>query len=136
MNENFARCLKLAIPAGVILWALIIWAALTVSVHAADNVYIAEGAYQGAALADMLTTLDIHRHADGYESNPIIGRGYPREGRVYTYFAVTGLAHAAITYELVQHGFEKTAWAWEAGTIGMELYWVDHNFHTGLSMRF
>jgi hypothetical protein len=108
--------------------------------HAGDlsndiNVYVAEGAYQSLALVDMATTLDIRRHPGDYEQNPIMGR-HPSDAKVIGYFAIEDAAHALITRALVSNGWTKTAYTWEALSIGVEAGCIAHNYHLGLTARF
>ena len=60
---------------------------------------------------DLGTTLDITRHPDRYEEvNPLLGK-HPPQNRVWS------------------HGFQ-------VGVIGVEAYWVNHNLHIGLRVKF
>ena len=95
-----------------------------------------EYAYLGVATLDMLTTLDIKHHHDMWEINPVMGR-HPSDAKVLTYFAVTDLLHAGITYELVEHNAPKAlVKGWEYFSIGFESGYVAHNLSMGLRFSF
>lgn len=65
------------------------------------------------------------------ERNPFLGRN-PSIRRVDTYFAVTALAHTAISYAL------PPDWrrGWQHITIGLEAGVVGYNYSIGLKMDF
>jgi hypothetical protein len=141
MSRNFFR-----IPRNPVLWVLAPWvliAGLAVAAHADDVVVkpptpALEWAYQGAALVDMLTTLDIKHHpADKIvEMNPFLG-SRPSDGKVLAYFAAAGLLHYALTRELVRENVPAPiVQTWEALSIGLELGMVGHNYGIGLKARF
>ena len=97
-----------------------------------------EWVYQGAAVADMLTTLDIRHHPASkvVETNPILGQR-PSDGQVLGYFVATGALHYLVTRELVRENVPSAVVnAWEGGTIGLELGMVGHNYAIGLHARF
>lgn len=129
-----------ALMTALLVMALLCMTLVFQSAHANDlttdvAIYTAEAAYQGLALVDMGTTLDIRKHPGFSETNPILGR-HPSDGKVIGYFAACGISHAVITHSLVNAGWTKTAAAWEAASIGMELNFVDHNYTIGLKARF
>jgi hypothetical protein len=140
---DFFRGLKFALPISLIMWALFVWLALVVFSGArADEANpnaptpVTEWVYQGAALADMLTTLDIARHPNLAEENPLMGQ-HPTDGRVLGYFAVTGALHYLVTRELVRESVPAPlVQTWEALGIGLEVGMVAHNYSTGLRARF
>jgi hypothetical protein len=97
---------------------------------------VTEWVYQGAALADMLTTLDIAKHPNLVEENPILGQ-HPSNGKVVGYFAATGTLHYLITRELVRESVPTPiVQTWEALGIGLEVGMVAHNYSIGLRARF
>ncbi len=94
-----------------------------------------EWAYQGAAVADMLTTLDIKNHPTLMETNPLLGE-HPSNGKVFAYFAGTGVLHWAITRELVNGNMQRPLInTWEALTIGLEVGCAAHNYSIGLRFK-
>jgi hypothetical protein len=96
---------------------------------------VTEWVYQGAAFADMLTTLDIAKHPNLQEENPIMG-AHPSQGKVVGYFAATGLLHWAVTRELVRENVPAPiVQTWEALGIGLEVGMVAHNYSIGLRAR-
>lgn len=95
--------------------------------------------YLALHVADWGQTRNIVRRADTgcdgdptcIERNPFLGRN-PSLKRVDTYFAVTALAHTAISYAL------PSDWrrGWQMITIGMEAGVVGYNYSIGLKMDF
>ena len=81
---------------------------------------------------DLGTTLDITRHPDRYEEvNPLLGK-HPPQNRVWKHFIGSYLIETGIVYILPpkwSHGFQ-------VGVIGVEAYWVNHNLHIGLRVKF
>ena len=104
--------------------------------HAADySTPATEWVYQGFAVADMLTTLDIAKHPGYTEMNPILGP-HPSDGRVVGYFALTGLLHYGITRALVMGDMPRPLiQVWEATGIALEAGMVGHNYSIGLRAR-
>ena len=97
---------------------------------------VTEWVYQGAAFADMLTTLDISRHPNLVEENPLMGQ-HPSDGKVLGYFAATGVLHYLVTRELVRENVPAPiVQTWEALGIGLEVGMVAHNYSIGLRARF
>jgi len=97
---------------------------------------VTEWVYQGAAFADMLTTLDISRHPNLVEENPLMGQ-HPSDGKVLGYFAATGVLHYLVTRELVRENVPAPiVQTWEALGIGLEVGLVAHNYSIGLRARF
>ncbi len=97
---------------------------------------VTEWVYQGSAFADMLTTLDISRHPNLVEENPLMGQ-HPSDGKVLGYFAVTGVLHYLVTRELVRENVPAPiVQTWEALGIGLEVGMVAHNYSIGLRARF
>ena len=141
IRSNFFRGLRFAIPLGLIGWALLAWLGLTIAAHADETspsapTPVTEWVYQGAAFADMLTTLDIAKHPNLVEENPLIGQR-PSTGKVLAYFAGTGLLHWAMTRELVRESVPAPiVQTWEALGIGLEVGMVAHNYSIGLRARF
>lgn len=96
---------------------------------------VTEWVYQGAAFADMLTTLDISRHPNLVEENPLMGQ-HPSDGKVLGYFAATGVLHYLVTRELVRENVPAPiVQTWEALGIGLEVGMVAHNYSIGLRVR-
>ena len=96
---------------------------------------VTEWVYQGAAFADMLTTLDISRHPNLVEENPLMGQ-HPSDGKVLGYFAATGVLHYLVTRELVRENVPAPiVQTWEALGIGLEVGMVAHNYQIGLRAR-
>lgn len=96
---------------------------------------VLEWAYQGAALADMATTLDIKNHPTLIEENPLIG-SHPSDGRVLGYFAITGGLHYLITRELVNGSMPRPLInAWEVVSASVEVGMAAHNYSIGLRFR-
>jgi hypothetical protein len=143
MSNKFFEGLKFAIPISLIMWALMILLVLSIfnAVHADETnlnapTPVTEWVYQGAAFADMLTTLDIAKHPNLVEENPLMGQ-HPSDGKVLGYFAATGLLHWAITRELVRESVPSpVVQTWEALGIGLEVGMVAHNYSIGLRARF
>jgi hypothetical protein len=103
--------------------------------HAADMPALEYG-YVAAATADMLTTLDIHKHKGYTETNSLLGT-HPSDSLVVGYFAATTALHAAITYELVSQDVPMpVVKAWEYVTIGIEAGYAVHNYSIGLRFTF
>ncbi len=97
---------------------------------------VTEWVYQGAAFADMLTTLDIAKHPNLVEENPLMGE-HPSDGKVLGYFAATGVLHYLVTRELVRENVPAPiVQTWEALGIGLEVGMVAHNYQIGLRARF
>jgi len=97
---------------------------------------VTEWVYQGAAFADMLTTLDITKHPNLVEENPLMGQ-HPSDGKVLGYFAATGVLHYLVTRELVRENVPTPiVQTWEALGIGLEVGMVAHNYSLGLRARF
>ena len=98
-----------------------------------------QASYMALHIADWGQTRNIVRRADTgcdgdptcIERNPFLGRN-PSLKRVDTYFAVTALAHTAISYVL------PSDWrrGWQMITIGMEAGVVGYNYSIGLKMDF
>jgi hypothetical protein len=96
---------------------------------------VTEWVYQGAAFADMLTTLDIAKHPNLVEENPLMGQ-HPSDGKVLGYFAATGVLHYLVTRELVRENVPAPiVQTWEALGIGLEVGMVAHNYSIGLRVR-
>ena len=69
---------------------------------------------------------------NGYsESNLILGE-YPSKGKINTYFAVTLIGHAAISYVL-PHDYRIL---WQVIWIGMEARTVAWNYNAGIKLGF
>lgn len=97
---------------------------------------VTEWVYQGVALGDMLTTLDIAKHPGLVEENPLLGQ-HPSDGKVLGYFAATGVLHYLVTRELVRENVPAPiVQTWEALGIGLEVGMVAHNYSLGLRARF
>jgi hypothetical protein len=97
-----------------------------------DDFTTLEIAYDVAATADMLTTLDIKKHPALMETNPIMGQ-HPSDAKVLTYFAATDILHAMVTHELVQGNAPSVLIkAWEYVSIGVETGFAAHNYSIGL----
>lgn len=97
---------------------------------------ITEWVYQGAAFADMLTTLDIKNHPNLVETNPLLGQ-HPSDARVLGYFAATGTLHYLFTRELVRENVPAPiVQTWEALGISLEVGMVAHNYSIGLRIGF
>lgn len=95
-----------------------------------------EWVYQGAALADMLTTLDIKNHPNLQESNPLMG-AHPSDGRVLGYFALYDAGHYIVTRELLNWGAPRAVVnGWEIFTISYEAHLAVHNYRFGLRFTF
>lgn len=98
-----------------------------------------EGAYQVLAAVDAAETLDLVQHPGHwhwYETNPVLGK-HPSDGRVVTYFAVSGVAHAGVTCLLAQSG--APPWvtrAFELVSIGIETRALANNAERGVSVSF
>lgn len=117
-------------------WAIASLCAVSECGHAAEpRVPVAEYVFDVALAADMATTLDIRKHADCAETNPILGR-HPSDARVIAYGIAAGIAHYAVTRELLRLNMHRTLAAWEVLTIGVEFDMVAHNYSLGLTMRF
>ena len=94
-----------------------------------------EWAYQGAAIADMMTTLDIKNHPNLQEENVILGP-HPSDGKVLAYFAATGGLHYLITRELVNGNAPKPlVSAWELISTSFEISYAAHNYSLGLRFK-
>lgn len=91
-----------------------------------------EYVFEGAALADMLTTLDIKNHPDRQEANPLMPR-HPSDGYVVGFFTFGVAVHALITHEMLVQGVTP-GWirAWECVSIGVEAGGAARNIHMGL----
>ena len=89
--------------------------------------------YLALHVADWGQTRNIvKREGEGYyETNPILGRS-PSLRRVDTHFAVTALAHTAISYALPPDWRRR----WQMVTIGIEAGYVGYNYSIGLKMDF
>lgn len=95
-----------------------------------------EYAYQALNLADMAQTLDIKRHGDIHEGNPILG-DHPSDGSVVAFKLATGALHAAITEYMISHGASRrVVRIWEVFSVGMGTAVVGHNASLGLHVRF
>lgn len=98
-----------------------------------------EIAYLVLHVADWGQTRNILHRADTgcdgdptcIERNPFLGRS-PSIRRVDTYFAVTALAHVAISHVLPKDWRQ----GWQYLTIGMEAGIVGHNYSIGLNIDF
>lgn len=98
-----------------------------------------EVAYLALHVADWGQTRNIVHRADTgcdgqptcIERNPILGRN-PSIKRVDTYFAVTALAHVAISHALT-HEWRN---GWQYITIGVEAGYVGNNYSIGLNIDF
>jgi len=92
-----------------------------------------QAAYMVLHVADWGQTRDIARREDEgyYETNPILGR-HPSLKRVDTHFAVTALAHTAISYALPPDWRRR----WQMVTIGVEAGFVSYNYSIGLKINF
>ena len=140
---EFFRGLKFVLPISLIMWLLLVLLMLAVTGRAhADETNpnaptpVTEWVYQGAAFADMLTTLDISRHPNLVEENPLMGQ-HPSDGRVLGYFAATGVLHYLVTRELVRENVPAPiVQTWEALGIGLEVGMVAHNYSIGLRANF
>jgi hypothetical protein len=141
---NFFRALKFALPVGIALWALILWAALSTCSHAGtvedengNKVYTSmpklEYVFDAALAADMLTTLDIKNHPGKIEeTNAILGK-HPSDAKVITYGLACGAVHALITREMVNgHVPSVIVNVWEALSIGVEARAAGNNYRLGL----
>ncbi|MDH5232257.1 MAG: hypothetical protein OEZ58_20790 [Gammaproteobacteria bacterium] len=93
-----------------------------------------EGAYLLAHVADWGQTRDIALQCSQglyYEMNPVIGR-CPNVHWVNTYFLGTALLHIGVANLLPQ----KYRRMFQAGTLGMELNFVNNNSNIGLTIKF
>jgi hypothetical protein len=143
MSNKFFEGLKFAIPISLIMWALMILLVLSIfnAAHADETnpnapTPVTEWVYQGASFADMLTTLDIAKHPNLVEENPLMGQ-HPSDGKVLGYFAATGVLHYLVTRELVRESVPAPiVQTWEALGIGLEVGMVAHNYSIGLRARF
>ena len=126
-----------------IILALIVLSFVSVNANAADawskSDTTREIAYLALHVADWGQTRNIvHRSNTGcdgdstcIERNPFLGRN-PSIRRVDTYFAVTALAHAAISHALPKDWRQ----GWQYVTIGMEAGVVGYNYSIGLKVDF
>lgn len=90
-----------------------------------------EATYLTLHTMDWAQTRNIARNPIYYEQNAILGK-HPSVGRVDGYFALTGLAHLAVSYYLPAE-YRK---AFQYVTIGVEGGAVAHNFSIGVSAGF
>ena len=91
-----------------------------------------EAAYLTLHAIDWGQTLYIADHPNEYyERNTILG-DHPSRGRVNTYFILSGLGHAAVSYVLPRPYRE----IWQYGTIAVSGYWVINNYHIGIQFGF
>lgn len=91
-----------------------------------------EATYQSLALIDWAQTRNIGSKPDClYEHNSILGK-HPGSGKINAYFALTGIAHAAIAYALPS----EYRVPFQYITIGIEVGAVAHNFSIGISAKF
>lgn len=91
-----------------------------------------EAGYLVLHVIDWGQTRNISRRPDAYrELNPILG-SHPSIERVNTYFALTAIAHTAISYAL------PADWrrGWQMVSIGMEATAVSNNYKIGLKIDF
>lgn len=91
-----------------------------------------QSALTGLLIADWAQTRYIAKHSNTfYETNTVLGK-YPSVGRVDNYFALSIVAHAAISTVL------PNAWrqGWQYVWIGIELEKVAHNHSIGVRMNF
>ena len=166
MSNKFWTGVKFALPISLIMWALFVLLILSIfnatPAHADETnpnapTPVTEWVYQGAAFADMLTTLDIKNHGPScspgmmniygtgkpsvcggglQEMNPILGT-HPSDGKIVGYFAATGLLHWALTRELVRENVPAPiVQTWEGLGIALEVSMVAHNYSIGLRARF
>lgn len=143
MSSKFCQDIKFTLPISLIMWALMILLVLSMfnAAHADETnpnapTPVTEWVYQGAAFADMLTTLDIAKHPNLVEENPLMGQ-HPSDGKVLGYFAATGALHYLVTRELVRENVPAPiVQTWEALGIGLEVGMVAHNYSIGLRARF
>jgi hypothetical protein len=144
MSINFFRGLRWAIPVGLIMWALIIWAAASIvsCAHAGDfsaETVVEESVYQALHVIDAAQTVYIAKHPDQYyekESGLIIGR-HPSESTVIKFMAADAIVHIAVTTALVK--LDAPAWltrTWELITIADTGNCVRGNFKIGIKARF
>ena len=142
--SNFYRGLKFAIPTGLIMWALFIWAILSILgvAHAGDfstETVIEESVYQALHVIDASQTVYIARHPDQYyekESGWIIGH-HPSEADVIRFMAADAVIHIAVTTALVK--VDAPRWVtrtWELLTIADTANCVRGNVKIGIKARF
>ena len=86
-----------------------------------------EAAYLTVHTMDWLQTRYIAKSDDFYELNPILGK-YPSIGKVNTYFLITGIGHALVSYILPQ----KIRNFWQAITFILESGTVLRNIYMGV----
>ena len=89
--------------------------------------------YSALHVMDWSQTLHLARNPDKYSDGSIILGGEPSTGRVNSYFAITLIGHAAISYALPKP--ERT-W-WQGLGIAVEAYCVHHNHYAvGVKVSF
>lgn len=113
---------------------IIIFLLLSTPVYAQDwtkQDTITEGVYLALHAIDYFQTKEIARNPAFKEYNPILGE-HPSSGRINTYFALTAIGHAAISYVLKP----KYRRYWQFVTIGIQSYTVCHNYHVGVRFSF
>jgi len=93
--------------------------------------WLLEAAYASAQVVDHMQTLDIARHPGLYETNPLLGR-HPSDHAIYIHGAAVIVGHALTTYMLP----EKYRLYWQASSLALELYVVNHNYELGLLIGF
>lgn len=65
-----------------------------------------------------------------YEINPALSR-HPSAGRIDTWFIAWEVLHPVISYVLPN----PYRYAWQAGTLGLEIYCVNKNYNVGVKLK-
>lgn len=87
--------------------------------------------YTALHVIDWGQTLHTAESDDYYERNPVLGEN-PSRGEVNTYFALTGLAHYAVSRALPP----RYRRVWQYVTITNQAVAVGNNFRIGVKIRF
>lgn len=119
-----------------ILTAIAITFAFTTNAQAwTDEDTMWETAYLAAHITDWGQTRDISAHCSTtgkyYETNPILG-DCPSQQMVNTYFLGTALAHITVARMLPK----KYRRMFQAGTLGMQINFINNNKEIGLKINF
>jgi len=142
MNSNLYRGLKFALPIGIALWALFLFAIVPSCAHAGDvatETVVEESVYQALHVIDASQTVYIAQHPGEYyekESGWIIGR-HPSEAGVIRFMAADALVHVTVTTALVK--LDAPRWVtrtWELLTIADTGNCVRGNIKIGIKARF
>jgi hypothetical protein len=156
MDTNLRRCLHIALPVGLLLWALLF---LACTAHADESIpyqgphgfavafkplstesAITEVLWQAENIVDIQQTLKIAREPQNYHevgTLSIFAGDHPTVRQVYVVSIAFGIAHYAVTRAIenlvdANPDYRVLQRVWSYGTLGAKTWNIQRNAHIGL----